>query len=78
MASVHNSTTYNSNPTLLLRSNYKVDFVIAGGTLSSVERPLVSTDAFSYLNLIITGGNIYLSDQSADNAISLSGYGDFV
>jgi len=77
MASVHNSTTYNSNPTLLLRSNYKVDFVIAGGTLSSVERPLVSTDAFSYLNLIITGGNIYLSDQSADNAISLSGYGDF-
>ncbi len=77
MASVHNSTTYNYNPTLLLRSNYKVDFVIAGGTLSSVERPLVSTDAFSYLNLIITGGNIYLSDQSADNAISLSGYGDF-
>ena len=77
MASVHNSTTYNSSPTLLLRSNYKVDFVIAGGTLSSVERPLVSTDAFSYLNLIITGGNIYLSDQSADNAISLSGYGDF-
>ena len=77
MASVHNSTTYNYNPTLLLRSNYKVDFVIAGGTLSSVERPLVSTDAFSYLNLIITGGNIYLSDQSADNAIFLSGYGDF-
>ena len=77
MASVHNSTTYNYNPTLLLRSNDRVDFVIAGGTLSSVERPLVSTDAFSYLNLIITGGNIYLSDQSADNAISLSGYGDF-
>lgn len=75
-ATVHN-TSY-SHSAISLISTATSEFEIANGALlTSERRPVLTSEPNSYVNVTITGGDIYISSNSNDHGLVLTGFGKF-